>query len=68
MAREPQPITIHNVIPPPVVEGPVNLVETPAPVVHIAEARARKRIVTRDEAGRITGLEDVPDGAQPEAV
>jgi HK97 family phage portal protein len=61
-------ITVNNVIPPPLVEGAVNLVETAAPVVHIAEARARKRIVTRDEAGRITGLEDVPDGAQPEAV
>jgi len=68
MAREQQPIVVNNVIPPPVVEGAVNLVETAAPVVHIAEARARKRIVTRDEAGRITGLEDVPDGAQPEAV
>ena len=68
MAREQQPINIRVDVPASVVEAPVNLVDTPPPVVHIAEARARKRIVTRDEAGRITGLEDVPDGAQPEAV
>jgi phage FluMu protein Com len=68
MAREQQPINIRVDVPAPVVEGAVNLVDTPAAVVHIAEARARRRIVTRDADGRITGLEDVPDGAQPEAV
>jgi len=64
----PQPITINNLIQPPVIEGAVNLVDAPdmrqlAEVVRLP----RHRIVIRDEDGRITGLEEVPDGAQSQA-
>src|SRR4029077_9673526 len=64
----PQPLSINTLIQPPVIEGAVNLVDGPdmrqlAEVVRLP----RHRIVIRDEDGRITGLEEVPDGAQSQA-